>query len=93
MSSPVPSALAGEFGRCQGRKDESDFDGVNRATKDAHWRFDMVKISGNGRIRSGPCGWVLRMWKVGMGQSKGNFERSKGRKSGRIVIDQRGSEG
>ena len=60
--------------------------------KDAHWWSDMVKISGNGWMRSGPRGWVLRMWKVGMGQSKGNFEGPKGRKSGWIVIDRRESE-
>lgn len=78
--------LNGEVVRYQGRKDEGKLDGIDRATENGRRRSDMVKISGNCRTRS------LRMRKVGMGQSKGNFEGFEGPRSRGIGKDQRWPE-
>lgn len=88
MAQSVSSAgrLNGEVERYQGRKDEGELDGINRATENARRRSDMVEIIGSCRTRS------LRMWKVGMGQSKGNFERFEGPRSRGIGDDQRWPE-
>lgn len=78
--------LKGEVERYQGRKDEGKLDGIDRATENARRWSDMVKISGNCWTRS------LRMRKVGMGQSKGNFEGFEGPRSRGIGKDQRRPE-